>query len=279
MKLIIFIISALLTLPVFADQPMTVRLGSINSENDFRYQYSEQLLELVLKSSHTEINIEWIAFPNEQHHLSLLDNGAIDVLASATDKELERKYHAIRYPLFKGLMGYRLILVRSKDRDILANAKEISDLIKFTVGQGSQWQETKIFSDSGFVVNTSRHYDRLFEMLDKKRFDIFPRSVLEVWNEEQIFSQLDIVIDPHVVLHYPMALFYFVRKNDATLSQVLEKGFKVAIENGSFNALFKKHHNGFIKRANLDNRTLIEIPNPFSPPVPSNESNLYITIE
>lgn len=278
MKLTILIICSLFAMSVVAATPVTVKLPSINSADDLRHQYSQQLQKLILSSSGSDVKIEWVTFPNEQQHLSLLDNRAVDVFASATDKEVEKKYHAIRYPIFRGLMGYRLVLVRKDNRDILANVKGIDDLRKFTVGQGSQWQETKIFSESGFVVNTSRHYDRLFEMLSKKRFDLFPRSVLEIWNEEQIFSKRDIVIEPHVVLHYPMSLFYFVRKDHDELIQILENGFKVAINNGSFDALFEKHHADFIERAKLDKRTLIEIPNPFSPAISSQETPLYINL-
>ncbi|MEP1446220.1 MAG: transporter substrate-binding domain-containing protein [Paraglaciecola sp.] len=278
MKLVILIIYSLFTLSVAAATSVTVKLPSINSKDDFRHQYSQQLQKLILSSSGSDVKIEWVTFPNEQQHLSLLDNHAVDIFASATDKKLEKRYHAIRYPIFKGLMGYRLILVRKNDRDILANVKDINDLKKFTVGQGSQWQETKIYSESGFVVNTSRHYNHLFEMLSKQRFDLFPRSVLEVWNEAKTFSNRNIVIEPHVALHYPMSIFYFVRKDHDQLIQLLENGFKVAVDNGSFDALFEKHHTDLIKRAKLDKRTLIEIPNPFSAAISSQETPLYINL-
>lgn len=276
MKFCVFVLSYLFLLSLNAAEPISVRLASINTEGDYRHQYSNQLLQLILSSSTTDIEVDWVPLENELQHITLLNNRVIDVFATATDKENEKDYHAIRYPLFKGLMGHRLILVRNDNREILTNIKNINGLKKFSIGQGSSWQESKIFSANGFVVNTSRNYNRLFEMLAKKRFDLFPRSILEVWNEKQAFPQYDISIEPHVLLHYPMAMFYFIRKDEPELSQALESGFKVAIDNGSFDALFNKHHASFIKRAKLEQRTLIEIPNPFFPPIPSNEESLYI---
>jgi hypothetical protein len=106
---------------------------------------------------------------------------------------------------------------------------------------------------------------------------LFPRSILEVWSEHQIFSPLGISIEPHVVLHYPLSMYFFVRNNAPEIGQALESGFNVAINNGRFDALFNKHHASFIKGAKLDKRTLIKIPNSFSPTVPSHEASLYLT--
>jgi hypothetical protein len=278
MKLVILILSALLTLSTYAEEPLTIRLAAINTENDLRHEYSQQLQKLIIASSPREIEVDWVSFPSDQQHIGLLDNRAIDVFATAYDEKVAQKYHTIRYPIFKGLMGYRLMLVRNEDRDILANVNDIQALKKFTLGQGSQWQDTKIFSENGFVVITSRHYNRLFEMLSKKRFELFPRSILEIWGEEQTFSTLGISVEPNMVLHYPLTMFYFIRKNEPKLRQALESGFKIAVDNGSFDALFKKYHASYIKRAKLEQRTLIEIPNSLSPTIPSDEAALYITL-
>jgi hypothetical protein len=277
MKLVMFILSGLLTLTAYAGEPITIRLAVINSENDLRHEYSQKLQKLIIASSLAEIDVDWVSFPNDQQHIGLLDNRAIDVFATASEEKVEKKYHAIRYPIFKGLMGYRLMLVRNENLHILKNITDIQALKKFTIGQGSQWQDTKILSENGFVVITSRHYNRLFEMLGKKRFDLFPRSILEIWSEEQTFSTLGISVEPNIVLHYPLTMFYFIRKNEPKLRQALESGFKIALENGSFDVLFNEYHASFIKRAKIENRTLIKIPNSLSPSIPSNEAPLYIT--
>ncbi|WP_339718925.1 hypothetical protein [uncultured Paraglaciecola sp.] len=278
MKLVIFILSVLLVLSANAGEPITIRLAVINSKNDLRHEYSQQLQKLIIASSPADIEVDWVPFPSDQQHRVLLDNHAIDVFAMPSDEKLEQQYHAIRYPIFKGLMGYRLMLVKNENRQILEKITDIQALKQFTIGQGSQWQDTKIFSENGFVVITSRHYNRLFEMLGKNRFELFPRSILEIWREEQTFSTLGISVEPNIILHYPLAMFYFIRKNEPELRQALENGFKVAIENGSFDALFNKYHEGFIKRAKLEQRTLIEIPNSFAPNIPSDETALYITL-
>ncbi|MDL5601132.1 hypothetical protein QS468_51065 [Bacillus subtilis] len=104
-------------------------------------------------------------------------------------------------------------------------------------------------------------------MLQAKRFELFPREVVVAWDEEQRAREqgLDLVVDEHLVLHYPTALYFFTSKARPDLTAALERGLERAIADGSFERLFQRRHGASIRRARLDQRRVIELQNPDLP--------------
>jgi hypothetical protein len=75
-------------------------------------------------------------------------------------------------------------------------------------------------------------------MLIGKRFDYFPRGLDEVWSEEKLFSNKGIIIEQHLMLKYSTSKYFFVNKRNVALADRIERGLKIAIADGSFDALF-----------------------------------------
>lgn len=265
MKNILLIVSLLL-LPytAYSSQRDTFKYALIKSEQDLRHKYSDELFKLLILSSGIPVILKAVGIENQEQHITLLDNFAIDVFTSAATPELEQQYRAVKYPIYKEMQGYRLLLVRNQDVNRLAGVTSIEHLKHFIVGQGTNWIETKMYRSAGFEVNTSRDYNRLFTMLARGRFDIFPRSSLEIWDEYESYKHLGLAIDQHILLHYPLALYFYLRKSDEDKAAILDKGFETAINNGSFDALFAKHFGLFEQKMNKANRRVIEIPNPYT---------------
>ena len=99
-------------------------------------------------------------------------------------------------------------------------------------------------------------------MLYAGRVDYFPRSVVEVWKEQRVFSELELAVDEHVVLVYPSAYYFFVRRNNERLAEAIERGLLAAIDDGSFDRVLMAHFGESLKRARLNERTLIRMDNP-----------------
>lgn len=78
----------------------------------------------------------------------------------------------------------------------------------------------------------------LIDMLASKRFDYFPRGLHEVYSEQKIAAEKNIVVEDSIMLHYPVPIYFFVNKNNVALANRIERGLRIAMQDGSFDELF-----------------------------------------
>ncbi|SMF43181.1 type 2 periplasmic-binding domain-containing protein [Pseudogulbenkiania subflava] len=196
----------------------------------------------------------------------LARGNTVRVAWSMTSIEREAALRPIRIPINKGLIGWRLPLVRAEQANLLAGVRTVQDLRHFIAGQGHDWPDTDILRGNGLKVVGVPQYENLFRMLVLKRFDYFPRSLIEIRAEAERHRADGIVIDQHLVIRYPTAFYFFVNRRDTALATTIERGLERAIADGSFDRLFCRHYAGFIEQARLEKRTVIELDNPILPP-------------
>ncbi|WP_348245952.1 hypothetical protein, partial [Salmonella enterica] len=73
---------------------------------------------------------------NQGRAISLLAGGTeLDVLWSMTSRRREAQLLPIRIPLLKGLMGYRVFIIRAEDEPWFRSLKELDQLRELTAGQ------------------------------------------------------------------------------------------------------------------------------------------------
>lgn len=166
------------------------------------------------------------------------NDGIIDVTWTMINQEREDKLLPIKISLLRGMNSYRVFLIRKEDQAKFRAIKTREDLKQYTAGSGSVWPDTAILLANGLPVVTSAHYELLFTMLQRKRFDYFPRGVYEVWNEHNAHSDKGFVIEDTLMFHYPAPIYFFVNKNNTQLAERIERGLKIAISDGSFDELF-----------------------------------------
>ncbi|MBB4846165.1 hypothetical protein HNP55_004719 [Paucibacter oligotrophus] len=238
------------------------------SERDTRNSYVLDLLRLALsKQSGTLYQLEPASTAMTQLRvLKELELGrGLDIAWSMTSAAREEALLPIRIPIDKGLLGLRVALVASDRPKVLASAQNLQSLQALVAGQGQDWPDTQILRNSGINVSGVGSYEALFRMLALHRFDYFPRSVLEVWQELDLQPQGQLVVDKHLLIHYPTALYFFVRKDRQALADVVQRGLEQALQDGSFDCLFERHFGQVLQRAELGSRTVIELPNTLLP--------------
>lgn len=125
---------------------------------------------------------EPMSIPRMLQELSLPE-GHINVIARATDRELEKKFQPIRIPIDRGLMGMRLLLVRKSDLHRYASIRSLDDLKRFSAGQGKGWVDSEVLAAAGFSVVETPRPGSLLGMLEAGRFDFFPRALDEAPRE------------------------------------------------------------------------------------------------
>src|SRR5690606_18596680 len=163
---------------------------------------------------------------------------SVNVLWTSPDEERERELLPIRIPLLHGLNSHRVFLIRESDRRLYRKIKTLDDLRELRAGSVANWPDTQIMLNSNLPVVTSAHYELLFTMLAGKRFDYFPRGLYEVWDEQQVHAGKDLVVEENLMFYYPAPIYFFVNPRDKALAERIERGLRIAIEDGSFNELF-----------------------------------------
>ncbi len=170
----------------------------------------------------------------------------------------------MRIPILKGLLGYRIFIIRSGDSNKFRRIQNFDKLKKFSAGSGHDWLDSEILAYNGINVIKSSNYEGLFMMLRVKRFDYFPRGVNEAFDEvESRKSKVsDIEVEQGIAFHYPFPVYFFVNKDNVLLAERIEKGLRAAIDDGSFQKLFNRYNGAYIKRASVWKRKIIRLKNP-----------------
>lgn len=253
--------------PLFASETLVYPLHSTGADPE---TYVVELLRQALAKSGGDypLHASAQAMPQSRAQRSLEHNdGAVHVMWTMTTREREATLLPVRIPIYKGLIGWRVALVREEDRHWLKTVDSLADLKPMRFGQRADWHDTAILRDNGLQVVTSQSYASLFRMLDAGRFDVFPREVVVAWREQAEARKqgLALEVDEHIVLHYPTAFYFFTSRARADLAQSIERGLEKMLADGSFDRLFQQHHGAAIRQAKLDKRRIIELQNPDLP--------------
>jgi len=205
-------------------------------------------------------------------------SGKLDVFWSMTSKELEQEFTPIYIPIFRGLLGMRIPLVKKENSNMFANITNFKELIKYKAGSGKTWPDTKILEHNSIPVVKTLKYQNLFPMLEGGRFDYFPRGLHEPWQEIINNADLNLAVENNILIRYTAPNYFFVAKNNPQLAEKLTKLLNKSIENGEFVRLFflDEEVKNALSKANVKNRIVFEIENPtLSENTPINRKELW----
>lgn len=262
-----------------AQPPLVIRYPRVGEEyGQTRANYFLELLRLALDKTDRDYRLEPVTLANFRESRSVMSvaKGVYDIHWMNTNPHRETVLKPIRVPLFKGLIGWRLLMVRERDLEQFAGMDSLEPLRELKAVQGHDWPDGRILREQGLTVMTTPNWEGMFRMLYAGRVDYFPRSVIEVWDELSTFDSLDLAVVPQVVMHYPSAYYFFVRREDKELAREIERGLLRAIEDGSFDRVLMAHFGDDVERAELESRRVIRLDNPLlSPQTPLDREELW----
>ncbi len=263
----LLLLLALCTAAPLLAEPQTVRYPRSFSGYEYRDSYVLELLQLALDKAGSEQKLQPSVLSMEQQRalIELEHNHGVDVVWSMTSAEREARLLPVRIGIDKGLMGWRIALLPKGQQHRLKAVHSLADLHQLRAGQGHDWPDRKILEHNDLPVVASSSYESLFRMLTAGRFDYFPRSLLEIWDEVDSQPPLDLVVDPYLVLHYPTASYFFVSRRNPQLAETLRLGLERALLDGSFDRLFMHHYGASLRLAKLSQRRILELDNPLLP--------------
>jgi len=250
---------------------------------DERLTFATNLVKkLILSNSQYTLSQPYSTLKQVEHSRVLNDmrNKRIDLFLSMTSKEHEEEFQAIYIPVYRGLLGMRIPILKASDKELFRDVDNINDLRKFKAGQGRYWTDTQILQYNQLPVVTDIRYKNLFTMLNAGRFDYFPRAIHEPWREVTEKAKLNLTIDENILLWYPAPMYIFVRKNDKSLADHLNKEFEKIVINGDFKNMFYNdiHISNAIAKSNVSTRTVIRLELPYmSQNTPINRRELWVS--
>lgn len=253
-----------------APTPRLIRLPYHEQYEDPQRMYVARVIELAMRHAGVPARVEHVNMEIAQRRsLAELARGAspFDLLWTMTDRQRETSgLLPVRIPIDRGLMGWRVPVVRRAELPRWHGLGSLPALSTFTAGQGMDWPDTAILRANGLKVETSTGPDTLYRMLLNGRFDYFPRSVLEVDIELGARREAPLALVPDLLLRYPAAAYLFVAPQQNELAEQLERGLNAAIRDGSFQRLHAQHYLPTIRKYLTPQLRVIELQNPLLPP-------------
>ncbi|QBF81684.1 hypothetical protein EXU30_02485 [Shewanella maritima] len=265
-------------------KPIIIKYNLSAEFNDSKQSYYIDLLALALEKTINEgpyqLHAVSLAMP-QGRTVKMVEQSKLDIIWTMTSIERESEMQAVYVPLLKGMMGYRIGIIRKGEQAKFDGIDNLKRLKQVRMAQGSDWPDTQILKHSGFnVLPVPGSANQLLNMLPFNRFDFFPRAVHEPWDE--LPRRDDIALEQNILIKYASPIYFFVSKDNLALAQRIERGLMKAISDGSFDNLFYQHPitQDMLKKARIDERTEFEIANPLLSPTSAallNETQLWLT--
>ncbi|TMP33396.1 transporter substrate-binding domain-containing protein [Pseudoalteromonas rubra] len=237
--------------------------------------YVLQLIELALSYQPRPVSLKTVAgIPTQTRAVRLLGKqSGIDVFWSVTSKEREQQALAIRIPLVKGLLGYRILFVDTNRAAEFSDIKHWGQLKPLLFGLRHDWPDRAVFERNGFQVVAFHDTEKAMTMLSNRRLDVVPLDILAA---EDFSARTDVMVQPHLLINYPSAVYLFVDKNNTHLHALLKSGLEQAIADGCFERLFRSHFANQLEKLDLAERVRLTMPNPtLSAATPLSRSELW----
>lgn len=269
----LILFSLLLSLTATA-KPLRVVEGSNGIET-----YAKGLLTLALSKLPEKHELQdTIPSNSEERMVSMLMDNQLDVVWYATTNDLEERLQPIRICIYRGLLGYRVLMIKKGTQHKFEGIQTLEDLKRVSLGQGRFWADTNVLTANNLNVVKVQKYEGLFYMLDGERFDAFPRGAHEPWSEMQRYPKLALDVEQNLLLSYTNPFYFFVNKSNTKLAADIERGLRIAIEDGSFDEYFFNSPTvqDVMAKANLKGRLLIPLDNPGLPKLtPIDDKSLW----
>ena len=235
-------------------------------------QFFLTLLPQLLERSQDEYGpceLQFFGEPLSHERISALiaKNRYLSMNWASTAKDREHKLRAIKEPLLKGLMGFRVMILHSDNKHALRHVKTPTQLKQFSFGLGGSWPDVDVMKANGFKVITTSSYELLFRMLSAGRFDLLSRGFNEAIPEAKLHEHKNITVDPYITVVYPLPVYFFINRDNNKLAERIASAIAAMRADGSFDNIFYADPDiaKSLDDLRLEERTKIYLCNPSLP--------------
>ena len=238
-----------------------------------RQRYETELLQACLKATQQDYGCATLEIDNSNYSLAA-DEGNIfqtgaDILVTVAGnlKFKDKQKIVINRPLAKGVLGYRLILVRDESLQSFKSLNQETELQALSIGIPQTWADAGLFRQNNYKVVEKGTFNDLFTLLKDSAFDYTALGVNEI---EEVFKQRaqplgGISIEPSLMLYYPFPLVFYVNHLNPDLAERIDRGLKALMQSGEHDQIFSKHYADVVQRFELKQRRYFHLDNPMLP--------------
>ncbi|RUP81310.1 hypothetical protein C7Y69_09170 [Alteromonas sp. KS69] len=208
--------------------------------------YQQKVLEAVFSATpeYGEIQISLHPQPMSQsRQVVTLLKGDAHVMWSVTNAEREKLLTPIKFPLLKGLAGYRVLVIAKNAQHNFQQTLTTDELKTRTLVQGNDWPDLHVLKSNGFNAEGeewSLWFTSMYTMVEKGIVDGFPRNVTEANRDLIRHADKAVTIDKNHLFIYPNYEYFFVHPDNSALAKRIRVGLSRLIENGTLEALFNQ---------------------------------------
>ena len=267
--LIVFALSSICSLPVLAEPAISFWSGN---RVEGRKLYERDVLDALLAATEQEFGKRRVDeytddYPGlEEAEVFTSKGHDLFVTVAGNPKLAGRAKILVPEPIMKGLLGYRLLIVKSGDVALFTDISP-GELAAKKVGIPETWADADLFRANGYQVVEQGSFDTLMQRLANQAFDYVSFGANEI---DSVFTQYaepvgGLTIQPDLLLHYPFALVFYLAPDQQTLARRLNLGFERIRANGVLDALFERYFGDIVEGQKLRERRTIHLDNPQMP--------------
>ncbi len=251
------------------EQSYHVNLPASSNGEQGKNQYVEKLLQHIFSAQGYSLTIHYAKLPSNKIRTAKLlsQNKEIDLFWANYRTNTSPQLTLIKYPLYSGYIGYRLLLINKKKHNQFSQIKSLAQLALFTGVQKKDWLDYNILVKNGLNIEGNLTFPSMFKAIEQELADYFPRSILEIDRELAQFGSPLLSVAPNIMLQYPSASYFYVNKENQKLTAILQQGFKKIVKNGIFKKNFDEFFGESIKRHKLNEKQIIKLTNPYLLPL------------
>lgn len=238
-----------------------------------RQQYEREILDAALAATNAKgpysIEESRTDYPLAEDEASVFRSKGFDLFGTVAGNQKlagEQKI-LVPLPLMKGILGYRILIVRKADAQKFAAIKSADELKKLRMGIPATWADAGLFRHNGYPVVEKGSFDDVFQRLENNEFDYVTFGANEV---NSVFTGRaaksgKLMIEPSLLVYYPFPLVFYVNPQQPALADRITEGVKTISTNGELDKIFNRYYGEVLGQLKLATRTRIILENPILP--------------
>jgi hypothetical protein len=265
------------SLPAFALDDIYIQPP--RSVEDSTHNYYLDLLNKVLPTDTRIITTQ--RSMAQKRSMQELNSGDLTLAWSGAISAREAVFLPIRVPLFAGLLGTRVPVIRKDALVQFEQVKTAEDLKALIACQGDQWPDSDILEDNGYKVERVNKFELMYRMLRAGRCDYFPRGITEVYTEVDHQEDDLVMAYDRIILVYKFPMYFFVGKSNTELEQVLTEALYSYAASGELIEFMKNHETtrNVFPLSKYKDSLIFKLDNPSLPPLtPVNDDKLWLDL-
>lgn len=244
------------------------------NKTESRQEYEREVLVAALAATSKthgdwNLSIDNTDYPTAEDEASVFRTKGFDIFGTVAGnpKLASEKKILVPLPLMKGLLGYRILIIRAEDKEKFAAIKSANSLKKLRMGIPATWADAELFRKNGYQVIEKGSFDDVFTRLHKNEFDYVSFGANEVTGvfADRAASVGKLAIDQSLLVYYPFPLVFYVNPNNKALAERVILGLETITANGELDKIFNRYFGKDLAQLKLKERQVIELENPLLP--------------